>query len=143
MNALCGRRTLEGLAANDDDLDRRRLRASLGYGFAVFDERYTTIPELGLGLSQDEREVRLGWRLARTDPAGAAFEAGVEGRRLDRPGGGAGPEHEIGVGLGWRLADPGGGNLAFEARIEARRREPANDDQQADQSVVLRVRARW
>ena len=145
VNALFRRRTLEGLAANDDgdDLDRRRLEARLGYGFAVFEDRYTTIPELGLGLSQDDREVRLGWRLARSAPGEAAFEIGVEARRLDRLDGGAGPEHEIGIGLGWRLQDPGGGNLAFEARIEARRREPANDGQEADQGVGLRLRARW
>ena len=145
VNALFGRRTLKGLAANedDDDLDRRRLEADLGYGFAVLGERYTATPELGLGLTGDERELRLGWRLARAASGGGAFELDVEGRRLDRLDGGPGPDRELGVGLGWRLDDPGGGNPAWEARIEARRREPANDDEAPEQGVGLRVRARW
>ena len=35
-----------------------------GYGLGVFEGRYTATPELGLGLSDTDREVRLGWRLA-------------------------------------------------------------------------------
>ena len=93
----------------------RAERSRLRYGFAAFEDRYTTMPEPGLELSQDDREVWLGWQLSRPVPFGGAFEVGVEGRRRW-------PEHDIGIGLGWRLDDPGGGNLGVEARIKARRR---------------------
>ena len=35
----------------------------LGYGFSAFADRFTATPELGLGLSDSERDYRLGWRL--------------------------------------------------------------------------------
>ena len=145
MNAVFSRSTLESLAANDDGdvLGRRRLEASLGYGFAVFRDRYTTTPEIGLGLSESDREVKLGLRLMRAARGELAFDVGVEGRRLDRLDGSEGPEHEIAIGLGWRLDDPSNRNLAFEIRIEARRRETANDNEEPDHGVGLRLTARW
>ena len=145
MNAVFSRSTLEGLAANDDGdvLDRRRLEANLGYGFAVFRDRYTTIPEIGLGLSESDREVKLGLRLMRAARGELAFDVGVEGRRLDRLDGSEGPEYEIAIDLGWRLDDPSNRNLAFETRIEARRRESANDNEEPDHSVGLRLTAWW
>ena len=50
-DALLGRTTLAGLAANDpgNELDRRRLELKLGYGFGAFDDRFTATPEVGLG----------------------------------------------------------------------------------------------
>ena len=145
MNAVFSRSTLEGLAANDDGdvLDRRRLEANLGYGFAVFRDRYTTTPEIGLGLSESDREVKLGLRLMRAARGELAFDVGVEGRRLDRLDGSEGPEYEIAIGLGWRLDDPSNRNLAFETRIEARRRESANDNEEPDHGVGLRLTAWW
>ena len=55
--ALLERPTLAGLGAETEE-------ARLGYGLGVFEGRYTATPELGLGLSDTDREVRLGWRLA-------------------------------------------------------------------------------
>ena len=143
VNALFGRRTLEGLAANDDghDLDRRRLEARLGYGFAVFEDRYTAIPELGLGLGNAGRELRLGWRLAERVSSGLAFELGVEGTRREPAGGDADPVHGIALGAGWRLAGRGAGG--FEMRVEAARRETANDDTPPEHTVGARLGARW
>ena len=67
MDALLGRETLAGLAANDngdeDELQQRRLELRLGYGFSAFDDRFTSTPELGLGLWNGQREMSLGWRL--------------------------------------------------------------------------------
>ena len=73
MNALLGRRTMAGLAANDprsgsgadggDDLANRRLELRMGYGFSAFGDRFTSTPELGLGLSNGHRGYSLGWRL--------------------------------------------------------------------------------
>ena len=75
-DALLARHTLEGLAANDngDDLRRRRLEARFGYGFAIFGDRFTGTPEIGLGLSEAGRDYSLGWRLTR-----AGSGAGVAG----------------------------------------------------------------
>ncbi len=40
-----------------------RLTAQAGYGFTVREGRYTTRPVLGVGLSGEDRETSLGWRL--------------------------------------------------------------------------------
>ena len=117
MDALLGRETLAGLAANDDggdDLQNRRLELRLGYGFPAFGDRFTSTPEMGLGLSQGHREYSLGWRLNLV------------------PGSGSG-------------AGQGGPN-ALEFRFEATRREsaggPANDNA-AEHGIGLKVTARW
>ena len=59
-DALLGRKTLADLAANDGGLESRRLELKLGYGVAAFGGRFTATPELGLGLADTGREVRLG-----------------------------------------------------------------------------------
>ena len=62
------------------------------------------MPELGLGLADTNREVRLGWRLTERVAAGVAFELGVEGTRREWSDGEASPRHGVGIGVGWRLA---------------------------------------
>ncbi|MDE0176287.1 MAG: fibronectin type III domain-containing protein [Defluviicoccus sp.] len=91
------------LAANDDAPMSRRLDGELGYGIAMFGDRFTGTPNVGFGLSDTAREVRLGWRLG---PAGGGgFELNLDAARREAvndpgPGSGAGsPEHRIGVGL--------------------------------------------
>ena len=140
-DALLGRRTLAGLAANDDgdELANRRFEMKLGYGFAVFGDRYTSTPQAGLGWSQSVREAVLGWRLAEERRAGLVFGLDVEGARRE-PAHGE-PEHRLGVGLGWRLAGAPGG--AFEVRVEGTRLEAANDDDGPEHSLGLRLTARW
>ena len=141
-HALLGRTTLAGLGAQDDGaLDARRLDARIGYGFAVFDDRYTAIPELGLGLTDAGRELRLGWRLAERVSAGLAFELGVTGTRRERAGGGAHPGHGITASAGWRLV--GGGAESFEVRVEATRRDVGNDDAPPEHTLGARLDARW
>ena len=104
---------------------RRWTRVRFGYGFAVLDNRYVAIPELGLGLSDRERELTLGWRLAEQASSGFAFELGVEGSRheytavdADTEGG---VEHGMVAGAGWRLVTQSA--ESFELRIEAARIE--------------------
>ena len=140
--ALLERQSLAGLGAQDDnELSARRLDARIGYGFGVLDDRFTAVPELGLGLSDTDREVRLGWRLAERVAAGLAFELGVEGTRREWSDGEAGPQHGIGIGAGWRLV--GRGAEAFEMRIEAARLDAANDDSPPENTIGLKLRARW
>ena len=100
MDALLGRRHLEGLAANDDrdDLANRRLELRMGYGFSAFGDRFASTPELGLGLSNGAREYTLGWRLNRRGgPSALGFR--VEGTRREAAGANddAAPEHGVGL----------------------------------------------
>ena len=64
-DALLGRTTLAGLAANDNGhgLQQQRLEARFGYGFPAFGGRFTATPEIVLGLSNAGRDYSLGWRL--------------------------------------------------------------------------------
>ena len=150
MDALLGRGTMAGLAANDDgsgsgadanDLADRRLELKVGYGIAAFGERFTSTPEFGLGLANGGRAYTLGWRLAERAAAGPVFGLDLEASRRESGGDGAVPEHAVGAGFGWRLASSGGGS--FEARIETGWRASANDDVPSDKEVGFRLTARW
>ena len=99
MDALLRRKTLAGLAADDnggDDPANRRLELRMGYGFAAFGDRFTSTPELGLELGQGQREVSLGWRLnlARSGPV--SMELGFEAIRREHLNDNA-VEHGIGL----------------------------------------------
>ena len=105
-DALLGRGTLEGLAANDagagsgaSDLKSRRLELKLGYGFSAFGDRFTSTPEIGVGLSDTGRDYRLGWRLAADARAGGSLEFSLEATRRESANDNADPEH----GIGFRL----------------------------------------
>ena len=102
MDALLGRETLAGLAANDDGngLGNRRLDLKLGYGVGVFGDRFTATPEVGLGLSNGHREVSLGWRLGLARPGRVSMELGIEATRresVNDPVNDNRPEHGIGL----------------------------------------------
>ena len=101
-DALLGRTTLQGLAAdNGDDLRARRLEVRLGYGFSAFSGRFTLTPEAGAGFADSGRDWRLGLRLAPAGNAGAlelSFEA-LRREAANDPGSGSGAgaaEHEAG-----------------------------------------------
>ena len=84
MEALLEPDTARRLAANDDadELDRRRFEAVLGYGVPLFGHRFVGTPELGLGLSDSDREVRLGWRLGLARREGnVSVDLGLEATR--------------------------------------------------------------
>ena len=146
VDALLARPTLAGLGAEEDE-ERlgRRLEARLGYGLGVFGERWTATPELGVGLSDTGRELRLGWRLTERVVAGLAFELRVEGTRresVDGEDGAANPKHGLGVSLGWRLVKARTSHAAFEMRIAAHL-DAANDDAPAEGRIGLMLTARW
>ena len=108
-DALLGRQTLADLAANDDGFESRRLEVKLGYGVPAFGERFTATPELGLGLSNQAREYRLGWKLGLARRGPASFELGLEATRREPANRGSGsaagygsaaePEHGVKVQL--------------------------------------------
>ena len=93
-DALLSRTTLEGLAANDDG-GGRRLEARFGYGFGMFEGRFTMTPEIGLGLSQAGRDYSLGWRLTRAGSLGLSLQA----RRRESANDDTPPEHGIGLAM--------------------------------------------
>ncbi len=133
----------QGAEAGDDARRRRRIEARLGYGFGVWGARWTAVPGLRLRFSETDTELRLGGRLVERPAAGLAFALEVEGGRREYADGGAGPEHELGLGLGWRLSPGRDPQRAFELRIGAARSETADDDRPPEHRVNLTATARW
>ena len=99
MDALLGRGTLEGLGANDagDGLANRRLELKAGYGFGVAGGRFTATPEAGMALSDNHREMSLGWRLALSGGAPVSMELGLEATRREAANDVGAPEHAVGL----------------------------------------------
>ena len=99
MDTLLGHRHLGGLGANDndpngDDLANRRLKLRMGYGFSVLEDRFTSTPEFGMGLSNGHREYTLGWRLVRRTGDWGSAELSFEARRSE--GADSAPQHGVG-----------------------------------------------
>ena len=101
---LFGSTTPEAVRARGDAPLRPRLEAALGYGLPVFGGMLVGVPEIGIGLSDDHRTYRLGWRLlpAAGHSSGLVAwsepgfpELSVEAVRHE-PAAGA-PEHAIGI----------------------------------------------
>ena len=103
-DALLGRETLAGLSANDDgnELRSRRLEAVLGYGMDAIEERFIATPEVGVALSQDAREYRLGWRLGLARSAPVSVELSLDGTRREAANDDRAPEHAVGLRLNAR-----------------------------------------
>ena len=99
VDALLGRETLAGLSegSDGDELARGRLELRVGYGVPAFGGGFTATPEFGLGLSENARDVSLGWRLglARSSPASLEFR--LEGTRREAED--EAPKHEVGLGV--------------------------------------------
>ena len=82
------------LAANGDAPASSRLDTELGYGLPVFGGGFTGTPNVGLGLSDTAREVRLGWRLAPAAGGATGFELSLDATRRESAGDG-GAEHGV------------------------------------------------
>ena len=85
MDALLGRETLAGLAANDDGgtASAGRLEAELGYGIALFDGGFTGTPNLGVGFSETSRDYRVGWRLTSARRGDPGFTVDLDATRRE------------------------------------------------------------
>ncbi len=102
--ALLAPTTLAGLAANDngDALHRRRLEVRFGYGFAAFGNRFSSTPEVAVGLSDAGQDYISGWRMLRDGgaPDGNTPKLALEAwRRETAVNRNAPPEHAIGLRL--------------------------------------------
>ena len=98
MDALLGRETLAGLAANDDGgrfEASSRLEGELGFGLAAFGGAFTGTPNIGFGLSDNVREVRLGWRLTSAVPDDPGFEVSLDATRRETANDDTPAEHGI------------------------------------------------
>ena len=96
VDALLSRGTMAGLAANDNGDGRRRREVKFGYGFGMFEGRFTGTPEIGLGLSEAGRDYSLGWRLTRSGSGAGSLDLSVEARRRESANDDVPPEHGIG-----------------------------------------------
>ena len=85
MEALLGRGTLAGLAADDNagTASAGRLEAELGYGIPAFGGALAATPYLRFGLTDTGRDYRLGWRLKSARKGGPGFEIGLEATRRE------------------------------------------------------------
>ena len=97
-----GRGALSGPTVDQPGIAFRepRLEARFGYGLPAFGGRFTSTPEIAVGLSESGRDYILGWRLMRGGdaPDGSALEIALEARRRESPSGrGTPPEHAVGV----------------------------------------------
>ena len=95
------RDTLAALAADGNGLlPHHRFDVRMGYGLSAIGDRFTAMPELGLGLSDSAREYRLGWRLALDRSRGSnAFELRPEAIRIESTNDETAARHRIGVRL--------------------------------------------
>ena len=99
VEALFGRETLSGLALPGPAPQVGRLDAEAAYGVAILGGRATGTPYLGVGRSQDLREVRVGCRLDL--PQREGLELTLEGTRHVRSDAGA-PDHGVMLRLAMR-----------------------------------------
>ena len=84
------------LAANDADAARSsRLDAEMGYGLPLFGDRFTGTPNVGLGLSDAAREIRMGWRLTPAGSAASGFQVNLDGVRSEAVGGNEPADHAL------------------------------------------------
>ena len=83
------------LAANGDAPMSSRLDAEVGYGMALFTGRFTGTPNLGLGLSDTAREMRMGWRLTSAVLNNPGFEVSLDATRREPANSNEPPEHGV------------------------------------------------
>ena len=98
MDALLRPDNVNRLAAGADggELDNRRLEAKIG-GLPVAGGRYIGTPEVGIGVSETDREYRLGWRLGRARKGPVDFTFDIEGALRESVDDEEEPAHRIGL----------------------------------------------
>ena len=83
-----------GLAPGGEFEAARGLDAEVGYGMALFGDRFTGTPNLGAALSDGARAYRLSWRLTSAVPGDPGFEIGLDATRTESANDNA-PEHGV------------------------------------------------
>ena len=85
-----------GLAANGEAEPSSRFDAEVGYGMALFGDRFTGTPNVGFGLSGDgARDLRLGWRLTSAVRGDPGFEVSLDATRREAANDNGEAEHGV------------------------------------------------
>ena len=88
---LWGAHDARGLAPGAEFEAARGLQGELGYGMALFGDRFTGTPNLGFGMADGgARDWRLGWRLDSAVPNDPGFAVSLDATRRE-PANGNGP----------------------------------------------------
>ena len=103
VDRLWSARDAAGLVRDDDFEAERRLEGEVGYGLAAFGGAFTGTPNLGFGLSDSARVLRIGWRLTPAAPGDSGFEVNLDATRREAAGDDAAPENTIRIELGVRF----------------------------------------
>ena len=83
-----------GLAANGEAEPSSRFDAEVGYGMALFGDRFTGTPNVGFGLSDTARTWRIGWRFTSAVPGSGGFELHLDAIR-EEPADDAATDHGV------------------------------------------------
>ena len=98
VDRLWSARDAQGLAPGGTFEPESRLAGELGYGLALFGDRFTGTPNVGFGLTGTAREYRIGWRLTSVVPNDPGFEVNLDATRRESANdnaAGAGAEHGV------------------------------------------------
>ena len=96
VERLWSARDAQGLGSSDGTFEpESRLDAELGYGLPAFGGGFTGTPNVGLGLSDAAREVRIGWRLTPAARGGSGFEVNLDATRREAANGNEPAEHGL------------------------------------------------
>ena len=93
VERLWGAQDAGGLAPGHEYEAGQRLDGELGYGLGLFGGRFTGTPNVGFGLSDTAREVRVGWRL--TAPGDPGFAVHLDATRREAANGNEPSEHGV------------------------------------------------
>ena len=94
--SACGRRaTRRGWCATMTSRRSAVWEAELGYGLPAFGGAFTGTPNLGFGLSDSARDLRLGWRLTPAERGDSGFEVNLDATRREAAGDDAVPENAM------------------------------------------------
>lgn len=140
VDALLERDTLEELGDTDEEtLRRQRVRAELGYGFALpWSARWTLVPRLGVEGSGARRTLELGWRIGEEHPGTYTVYADARARRSARDSGDEEPERSVELALGWRARESEGASVDVETTLGTRTRSDSDELR-----IGVDVHARW
>ena len=83
------------LTANGEAVPSSRLDAEMGYGMALFGDRFTGTPNVGFGMSDTAREYRMGWRLTSAVRGDPGFEVNLDATRREAANADEPAEHGV------------------------------------------------
>ena len=95
VDRLWSARDARGFVPDGEFEPERRLQGELGYGLAAFGGGFTGTPNVGFGLTDTAREVRLGWRLTPVAQDRSGFELNLDAMRRESAGDDTAPEHGV------------------------------------------------